>query len=258
METPIIHTRGLTKTYGNTDAVHDLNLEVQPGETIAQVLSIRDYEAADYLVLATRSGLVKKTRLSEYDSNRTGGVIAINSGMDVVGLTSSATGRVVVEPVDFTGSWSSGSAAGTLVLILLYVAFMLVDGGSFARKIARAVEALDGPQDFIGERKGAFERRRDLVVSMLNQASGITCATPEGAFYVYPSIAGLIGRTTEGGVVIDGDSTFTTELLNAEGVAVVQGEAFGLSPYFRISYATSEAVLEEACSRIQRFCASLR
>ena len=121
-----------------------------------------------------------------------------------------------------------------------------------------AVEALDGPQDFIAERKDAFERRRDLVVSMLNQAGGVTCATPEGAFYVYPSIAGLIGRTTEGGVVIDGDSTFTTELLNAEGVAVVQGEAFGLSPYFRISYATSEAVLEEACSRIQRFCASLR
>ena len=93
---------------------------------------------------------------------------------------------------------------------------------------------------------------------MLNQASGITCATPEGAFYVYPSIAGLIGKTTESGAVIDGDSTFAAELLNAEGVAVVQGEAFGLSPYFRISYATSDAVLEEACTRIQRFTASLR
>ena len=121
-----------------------------------------------------------------------------------------------------------------------------------------AVEALNGTQDFIPERKAAFEKRRDLVVSMLNQATGIACATPEGAFYVYPSIAGLIGKTTEGGVVIDGDSTFAAELLNAEGVAVVQGEAFGLSPYFRISYATSDAVLEEACARIQRFAASLR
>jgi aspartate aminotransferase len=120
-----------------------------------------------------------------------------------------------------------------------------------------AVEALNGPQDFMAERRNAFEKRRDLVVSMLNQATGLTCATPEGAFYVYPSIAGLIGKTTATGVVIDGDSTFATELLNAEGVAVVQGEAFGLSPYFRISYATSEDVLEEACSRIQRFAASL-
>ena len=121
-----------------------------------------------------------------------------------------------------------------------------------------AVEALNGTQDFIPERKAAFEKRRDLVVSMLNQATGITCAVPEGAFYVYPSIAGLIGKTTQSGVVIDGDSTFAAELLNAEGVAVVQGEAFGLSPYFRISYATSDAVLEEACTRIQRFAASLR
>ena len=93
---------------------------------------------------------------------------------------------------------------------------------------------------------------------MLNQATGIRCPTPEGAFYVYPSIEGLIGKTTEGGVVIDSDETFTTELLNGEGVAVVQGSAFGLSPYFRISYATSEAVLEDGCRRIQRFCASLR
>ena len=121
-----------------------------------------------------------------------------------------------------------------------------------------AVEALNGPQDFIGERSKHFEARRDLVVSMLNQASGIRCATPEGAFYVYPSIEGLIGKTTDGGVVIDSDDTFATALLDAEGVAVVQGSAFGLSPYFRISYATSESVLEEGCRRIQRFCASLR
>ena len=121
-----------------------------------------------------------------------------------------------------------------------------------------AVEALNGPQDFIAERAKHFEARRDLVVSMLNQATGIRCATPEGAFYVYPSIEGLIGKTTEGGTVIDSDDTFATELLDAEGVAVVQGSAFGLSPYFRISYATSETVLEEACGRIQRFCASLK
>ena len=121
-----------------------------------------------------------------------------------------------------------------------------------------AVEALNGPQDFIAERAKHFEARRDLVVSMLNQATGIRCATPEGAFYVYPSIEGLIGKRTEGGAVIDGDDAFAAELLNAEGVAVVQGSAFGLSPYFRISYATSESVLEEACRRIQRFCAGLR
>ena len=120
-----------------------------------------------------------------------------------------------------------------------------------------AVEALNGPQDFIAERARHFEKRRDLVVSMLNQASGIRCATPEGAFYVYPSIEGLVGRKTPSGAVIDSDDAFATELLNAEGVAVVQGSAFGLSPYFRVSYATSETVLEEACRRIQRFCASL-
>ncbi|MNY57931.1 Aspartate aminotransferase [compost metagenome] len=93
---------------------------------------------------------------------------------------------------------------------------------------------------------------------MLNQATGIRCPTPEGAFYVYPSIEGVIGKTTPSGVVITDDEVFTAELLNQEGVAVVQGAAFGLSPYFRISYATSEAVLEEGCRRIQTFCASLK
>ena len=121
-----------------------------------------------------------------------------------------------------------------------------------------AVEALNGPQDFIDERAKHFERRRDLVVSMLNQAAGIRCATPEGAFYVYPSIEGLIGKKTAAGATNDSDDAFVAELLDAEGVAVVQGSAFGLSPYFRVSYATSEDVLEEACRRIQRFCAGLR
>ena len=123
---------------------------------------------------------------------------------------------------------------------------------------AAAVEALNGPQDFMAERLSAFEKRRDLVVSMLNQATGLDCPKPEGAFYVYPSCAALIGKTAPSGKVIETDGDFATELLAAEAVAVVQGEAFGLSPFFRISYATSTEVLEDACTRIQRFCASLK
>lgn len=121
-----------------------------------------------------------------------------------------------------------------------------------------AVEALSGPQDFIKPRAQSFQKRRDLVVSMLNQASGIKCPKPEGAFYVYPSCAGTIGKTAPSGNVIKNDEDFATELLAAEGVAVVHGAAFGLAPYFRISYATSEEILEKACERIQRFCAGLR
>ena len=120
-----------------------------------------------------------------------------------------------------------------------------------------AVEALNGPQDFIPKNKTLFQERRDLVVSMLNQAQGIKCPTPEGAFYVYPSCAGLIGKKTPAGKLIDSDETFALELLEAECVAVVHGTAFGLGPCFRISYATSTAQLEDACARIQRFCASL-
>lgn len=121
-----------------------------------------------------------------------------------------------------------------------------------------SVEALNGPQDFIPARAKAFEERRDLVVSMLNQAHGIECPKPEGAFYVYPSIRKLIGKKTPDGKTIATDEDFAAELLETEGVAVVHGAAFGLSPFFRISYATSNKVLEEACHRIQRFCASLR
>jgi len=155
--------------------------------------------------------------------------------------------------------WRIGYAGGPKPLIDLMrkVASQTTSNPSSISQWA-AVEALNGPQDFLAERAGAFERRRDLVVSMLNQATGIRCPTPEGAFYVYPSIEGLIGKTTESGVVITDDEVFTAELLNQEGVAVVQGAAFGLSPYFRISYATSEAVLEEGCRRIQTFCASLK
>jgi aspartate aminotransferase len=119
-----------------------------------------------------------------------------------------------------------------------------------------AVEALNGTQAFIEPNKKLFEGRRDLVVSMLNQAQGLRCPTPEGAFYVYPSCAGLIGKTTPSGKVIDSDETFALELLEAECVAVVHGTAFGSGPAFRISYATSNAQLEDACARIQRFCGS--
>jgi len=154
--------------------------------------------------------------------------------------------------------WRIGYAGGPKPLIDLMrkVAGQTTSNPSSISQWA-AVEALNGPQDFIGERRDAFERRRDLVVSMLNQATGIRCPNPEGAFYVYPSVEGLIGKATADGKVIDSDETFATALLEAEGVAVVHGAAFGLSPYFRISYATSDAVLEDACRRIQRFAASL-
>ncbi|MBA4210030.1 MAG: aspartate aminotransferase, partial [Parvibaculum sp.] len=120
-----------------------------------------------------------------------------------------------------------------------------------------AVEALNGPQDFIAERAAAFKERRDLVVSMLNQAKGLKCPTPEGAFYVYPSCEGCIGKSTTTGKKIESDEDFALALLEAEGISVVHGAAFGLSPFFRISYATSTEELTDACERIQRFCASL-
>ena len=121
-----------------------------------------------------------------------------------------------------------------------------------------AVEALNGPQDFLATNNEVFCRRRDLVVSMLNEIDGITCPVPEGAFYVYPSISGLIGKTSEGGTKITDDEAFATALLEETGVAVVFGAAFGLSPNFRVSYATSDEALQSACSRIQTFCAGLR
>ncbi|MEM8731008.1 MAG: pyridoxal phosphate-dependent aminotransferase [Pseudomonadota bacterium] len=121
-----------------------------------------------------------------------------------------------------------------------------------------AVEALNGPQDFIAPHNALFKRRRDLVVDRLNAIDGITCPTPDGAFYVYPSIAGLMGKTSAGGTKIVDDETFSTALLDEANVAVVFGAAFGLSPNFRVSYATSDDALQEACSRIATFCAGLR
>ncbi|WAJ30108.1 pyridoxal phosphate-dependent aminotransferase [Antarcticirhabdus aurantiaca] len=155
--------------------------------------------------------------------------------------------------------WRIGYAGGPLKLIK---AMDMIQGQqtSGACSIAQwaAVEALNGTQDFIPKNRAIFQGRRDLVVSMLNQANGIDCPSPEGAFYVYPSCKGLIGKRTESGKVIETDEDFVTALLEAEGVAVVHGSAFGLGPNFRISYATSETLLEDACSRIQRFCGSLR
>jgi aspartate aminotransferase len=123
---------------------------------------------------------------------------------------------------------------------------------------AAAVEALNGPQDFIAKHNVSFKERRDMVVEMLNQAPGLHCHKPEGAFYVYPSCAGAIGKMTPQGKKIGTDDDFVTYLLEAEGVAAVQGSAFGLSPHFRISYATSTEALKEACTRIIRACKALK
>jgi len=123
---------------------------------------------------------------------------------------------------------------------------------------AAATAALNGPQDFLVERNAAFERRRDLVVSMLNQANGIHCPRPDGAFYVYPDVSGVIGKSTPSGKVIANDADLIDYFLDDYRIAAVNGKAFGLEPAFRISYATSEAVLTEACERIQTACAALR
>ncbi|MDO8605393.1 MAG: pyridoxal phosphate-dependent aminotransferase [Phaeospirillum sp.] len=155
--------------------------------------------------------------------------------------------------------WRVGYAAGPLPLIK---AINMIQSQSVTHTAsisqAAAVEALNGTQDFIPKNAKIFQGRRDLVVKLLNQCPGITCMTPEGAFYVYPSCAGLIGKTTPEGKVIGSDTDFVGALLESEGVAVVQGAAFGLEPYFRISYATSEAALTKACERIKRFCESLK
>ena len=155
--------------------------------------------------------------------------------------------------------WRIGYAGGPAKLIK---AMDTIQGQqtSGACSIAQwaAVEALEGPQDYVHESRKVFEERRDLVVSMLNQANGLHCPTPEGAFYVYPSCAGTIGKQAPSGKTLETDEDFVTELLDAEGVAVVHGSAFGLGPNFRVSYATSTEALTEACERIQRFCGSLR
>ena len=155
--------------------------------------------------------------------------------------------------------WRIGYAAGPEVLIKA-MAKLQSQSTSNPSSIAQwaSVEALNGPQDFIAAHNKIFKERRDLVVSMLNQANGLSCMTPEGAFYVYPSCAGTIGKTAPSGKVIATDEDFVSELLASEGVAAVHGAAFGTSPYFRISYATATTILEDACTRIQRFCGNLK
>lgn len=154
--------------------------------------------------------------------------------------------------------WRMGYACGPLDLIKA-MNNIQSQSASHTSSITQAacVEALNGPMDFLAERNAVYKERRDLVVGMLSQVEGLNCLTPEGAFYVYPSIAGCIGKTSKGGRKIETDSDFVTALLEEEAVASVQGEAFGLSPHFRISYATSTEALTEACTRIQRFCANL-
>ena len=154
--------------------------------------------------------------------------------------------------------WRVGYAAGPLALVK---AMNTIQSQSVTHTSsisqAAAVEALNGPQDFIPRNAAVFKERRDMVVRMLNDCPGIACKIPEGAFYVYPSCAGVLGKKTPDGKVIASDTDFVAALLEAEGVAVVQGAAFGLEPYFRISYATSSELLRAACERIKRFCESL-
>lgn len=155
--------------------------------------------------------------------------------------------------------WRIGYAAGPVALIKA-MGTIQSQSTSNPCSVAQyaALEALTGTQEFLPENRKLFQRRRDLVVSMLNQAKGIKCPRPEGAFYVYPDISDCIGKTSAGGTRIINDEVFATALLEETGVAVVFGAAFGLSPNFRVSYATSETALEEACRRIQMFCAGLR
>ncbi len=154
--------------------------------------------------------------------------------------------------------WRIGFAAGPRPLI---AAIRKIQSQSTSNPCsisqAASVAGLDGPMGFLAENNKVFKERRDLVCSMLNQASGLSCPTPEGAFYVYPSCAGLIGRKTPDGATLETDEDVARYFLEAEGVAAVHGAAFGLSPHFRISYATSTDVLEDACARIQRACAAL-
>src|ERR1700726_400623 len=155
--------------------------------------------------------------------------------------------------------WRIGYAGGAEPLIK---AMAMIQSQSTSNPAAvsqwASVEALDGPKDFIPKHNKIFKERRDLCVAMLNQAKGIVCPKPEGAFYVFPSCAGTMGKTTPTGKKLASDEDFVTELLEAEGVAVVQGSAFGLGPAFRISYATKTEDLEEACRRIQLFCGNLK
>ncbi len=189
-----------------------------------------------------------------YDDFRFTTIVEIEPGLRDRTLTVNGVSKAYA----MTG-WRIGYAGGPEKLIKA-MATIQSQSTSNPSSISQwaAVEALTGPQDFIPKNAALFKERRDLVVGMLNQAKGIRCPKPEGAFYVYPSCAEAIGRTSGGGRLIENDEAFVTALLEEEGVAVVQGSAFGFSPAFRISYATATETLDEACRRIQRFCGSLR
>ena len=154
--------------------------------------------------------------------------------------------------------WRIGYAAGpeNLITAIRKIQSQSTSNPSSISQAA-SVAALNGPMDFLAKNNYVFKQRRDLVCSMLNQAKGITCPTPDGAFYVYPSCAGLIGKKTPDGTMLKTDEDVVTYLLETEGIAAVHGAAFGLSPHFRISYATSTEALEDACQRIQRACSAL-
>ncbi len=183
-----------------------------------------------------------------YDDFRFHSIAAVEPGLYPRTVTLNGVSKAYA----MTG-WRIGFAGGPPDLI---AAMAKIQSQSTSNPVSisqhAAMEALDGPQDFIAERRAVFQERRDLVVRLLNQADGISCPTPQGAFYVYPSCAALIGRKTPDGATLETDEDVARYLLEAEGVAVVHGGAFGLEPYFRISYATSTDALTEACRRIQR------
>ena len=189
-----------------------------------------------------------------YDGNKFHTVAEVEPGLFDRTLTINGLSKAYC----MTG-WRLGYAGGPVALIdaMRKLQSQSTSNPSSVTQAA-AVEALDGPQDFIAHNNAKFVERRDLVVSMLNQANGLRCPKPEGAFYVYPSCAGAIGKTSASGKTIANDEDFATALLEEEGVAVVHGAAFASSPAFRVSYATSNEVLKDACQRIQRFCGNLR
>jgi aspartate aminotransferase len=189
-----------------------------------------------------------------YDGFRFATVVEVEPALKSRTLTMNGVSKAYC----MTG-WRIGYGAGPVALIKA-MATLQSQSTSNPSSISQwaALEALNGPQDFIPKNAAVFQQRRDLVVSMLNQAPGIACSRPEGAFYVFPSCAGTIGKTTAKGQKLANDLDFVSALLEEEGVAVVHGAAFGLEPFFRISYATSTEALEDACTRIQRFCAALK
>jgi len=188
-----------------------------------------------------------------YDGFDYGTMAAVEPGLRERTLTLSGVSKTYA----MTG-WRIGFCGGPRELIRTMVKMQgHATAGVSSIGQAAAVAALDGPQELVAERRAIYQRRRDLVVDALNSALGITCHRPEGAFYVYPNIAGCLGRKTAGGKILSTDEDFALALLEERHVAVVHGAAFGMSPYLRLSYATDEATLTEACKRIVRFCSDL-